>query len=130
MELPIVATPPALLLQVPPASGSVNVTELLVHTVLDPAIAPGVWFTVTVVVAGVPQPFEYVIVTVPAATPVIMPDVLPAVAMERSLLLQLPTPPGLLNVVVAPVQTLVVPVMPAGAPLTTNVETVLQPVTV
>ena len=55
-ELPIVATAVALLLQFPPASGSVSVSVLLVHTTEGPDIAPGVWFTVTVVLAGVPQP--------------------------------------------------------------------------
>ena len=66
----------------------------------------------------------------PAATPVTIPDVLPTVAIEISLLVQLPTPPVLLRVVVAPVQTVVVPVMAAGEPLTTNVETVLHPAAV
>ena len=59
--------------------------------------------------------------TVPAATPVTIPEELPTVAIEASLLVQLPTPPELLKVVVAPVHTVVVPVMPAGEPLTTNV---------
>ena len=54
--LPAVATAVLPLVQVPPAFGSLNVVGLPVQAVSDPVMAPGVWFTVTVVVAGVPHP--------------------------------------------------------------------------
>ena len=46
-----------LLLHIPPELTSVKVVLLLLHTADAPIIAPGVWFTVTTTVAGVPHPF-------------------------------------------------------------------------
>jgi hypothetical protein len=62
--------------------------------------------------------------------PVTIPDTLPTAAIDKSLLVQLPTPPGLDNVVVAPVQTVVVPVIAPGEPFTANVAKAEQPDTV
>ena len=52
----IVATDEVPLVQVPPVAGSESVVVLDTQTLMIPAIAPGVPFTVTVVVAGVRQP--------------------------------------------------------------------------
>ena len=53
----IVATDVLLLPQVPPAVASVNaIVEPLVHSCALPVTAPGVRFTVAVVVAADPQP--------------------------------------------------------------------------
>src|SRR5438309_2290476 len=51
--LPIVATAVLLLLHIPPALGSLKVAGLPTHVVAAPVIAPGVWLTATVVLAGV-----------------------------------------------------------------------------
>ena len=59
----------------------------------------------------------YVIVAVPAFTPLTTPLEEPTVATDISLLLQVPPPPSL-NVVVAPAQTVVVPEIAEGNGLT------------
>ena len=53
----IVATELLLLLHVPPVDASLNVVPAPVHVVAIPVIAPGIWFTVTVIVAALPHPF-------------------------------------------------------------------------
>ena len=63
----------------------------------------------------------------PTATPVTTPETTSTVALDRSLLLQVP-PPASFKVAVEPMQTLVVPVIPAGTGLTVNVSVVMQPV--
>lgn len=65
-------------------------------------------------------------VAVPAPTPVTIPVDAPTVAIDVLLLVQLPTPPGLDKVVVAPVHTVIVPVFAAGEPFTANVPVILQ----
>ena len=50
VPLPTVAMLVALLLHVPPANASVSVVVYPVHTVFDPPMAPGIGFTVTVIV--------------------------------------------------------------------------------
>ena len=54
-------------------------------------------------------------ITVPAVTPVTMPELLPTVAIPVLLLLQEPPVVLSLKVVVAPTHTVVVPVIAAGA---------------
>jgi hypothetical protein len=98
------------------------------QTVLAPVIGPttGNAFTVTTAVCEVAQPLAlvtvYVIVTVPAATPVTSPVLLTA-ATAASLLVH--TPPGvvLLKAVTAPTHTAISPVMgfTTGVALTVTV---------
>jgi hypothetical protein len=66
-------------------------------------------------------------IVVPAAIPDTTPVVPPIVATDVLLLDQLPTPPGLESVVVAPIHTVEAPVIAAGLPLTTNVASVGHP---
>ena len=85
--------------------------------------------TLYAIVAGVPQPFEYVIVRPPADTLFTTPVLLPTVATPVLLLLQVPPPVALLNVEPEPLHTVVVPVIVAGLALTVtnNVAGVLHP---
>jgi len=123
-----VATSILLLLQVPPDVAHVSVSvPVPIHAYVSPEIAEGVVRTVTTIVAGVPQPFAYVIVHVPFDTPETTPVVPPTVAIEVLLLDQLPTPPGFDSVISEPIHTEVGPVMAAGLPFTTNVTSEGQP---
>ena len=114
-----VTTPPRtiacvlLILHAPPAAGSVNVIEAPTQTLEGPLITPafGDGFIVTVLVAmAVPQTLVtvYLIVSIPAVTPVTTPAVTKAFA-----LLALQVPPGAksVNVMVLPVQTVPGPEM-------------------
>lgn len=121
---PMVAMDVLPLLHVPPAFASDNVVEAVVHIPVTPVI--GELLTVTVFVAFVPQPVEYVMVLVPFATPVTTPVVEPTVATDALLLLQIPYNEVLLKAVVEPEQTLVVPVIAAlGAVCTVTVDIAL-----
>jgi len=62
----------------------------------------------------------------PDATPVTMPVPEPTVAVVVLPLLQVP-PPGSLNAVIAPTQTVVDPVIPPGNGLTVTVVVALHP---
>jgi hypothetical protein len=131
VDAPMVATEVLLLLHVPPGAPLVNELVLPRQADDEPVIEAGVWLTVTTVLAGVPQPFEYDIVAVPTVAPVMMPVVAPAMATEGLLLVQLPTPPALDSVVVVPVQNTAVPdIDGSGEPLTTNVPTAKHPLAV
>ena len=55
---PTVAIEVLPLLQVPPVALSVSVVVVPIHRVAVPPIALGVRFTVTILVAALPQPFE------------------------------------------------------------------------
>ena len=96
--LPMPAIPGLLLAQEPPGEVSLNVAVDPWHTNDGPLMAAGVGLTVTDLVTEQPAPGEKVIVTVPAETPVTMPDEDPTVALVGSLLLQAPEPTGSENV--------------------------------
>jgi hypothetical protein len=113
-EDPTVATPVLPLVHVPPGVMSPSVVVVVAQRPVVPNGAVGGAFTVTTVVAIFPLPMAYVIVVVPADTPYTIPEVLPTVATDVVLLLQLPQVPASVSVVVAPAHALVVPVM-AGA---------------
>ena len=53
---PMLPVPGALLLQVPPVTASLKVVVEPMHTDATPAMAAGASVTVTINVAGVPQP--------------------------------------------------------------------------
>jgi hypothetical protein len=77
---PIIATPGLLLIQVPPPE-PVSVPVLPVQRVRLPVIAPGIGFTVITRVLTQPVLMVYVIVAVPAASPIATPELLPIVAI-------------------------------------------------
>lgn len=87
------------------------------HTDAVPVIAPGANDTVTTLVVKQPVANWYVIVLVPASTPVTTPAIL-TVATAGVLLLQTPPPVELEKVVVEPTQTVGVPEMLLGNGLT------------
>ena len=118
---PIVATPVALLLHVPPAVASVSVVVLPAHNDNVPLIADTV-LTVTMAVAIQPPPAPAaevgvvkVITDVPADIPVTMPVLRPMVATPVALLVQVPAPKASVSVVVLPRHTVNVPDIAAGA---------------
>ena len=113
-----------LLVHVPPLSVPVNVFDVDIHIVDAPDIT-GRAFTVIIMDAGVPQPFEKYIVAVPAEMPFTMPDVKPTVATLVLALLQVPEGVTSVNVVVEPIHTgAVPPLIAAGAAVTVTVAVV------
>ena len=66
-------------------------------------------------------------VAVPAVTPVTVPVAEPTVALEVLLLLHVPLPVASVNVVVSPIHTAPVPVIPEGTELTVIVVAAVQP---
>jgi hypothetical protein len=116
-----------LLLHEPPVVASDNVTVLPTHTCDAPVIAAGVVPTVTTAVTVQPVPSEYVIVDTPGATPVISPVSEPAVAIKVLLLVHVPPPTVLPNVVVCPTQVRRMPVIIPGALFTVTRRVAVQP---
>ena len=74
------------------------------------------------------MPSVYEITTVPAATPVTIPDDEPTVATPTLPLVHVPPDGVLFNVVVRPAQTVNVPVTDVGNGLTVMVVAAIQPV--
>jgi len=90
---PIVATVGELLVHTPPLVASVSVVDVVPvppHTALAPEIAAGREFTVVTAVVIHVEGAVYVMVAVPAATPVRVPDDEPTVAVLMLLLLHVP----------------------------------------
>ena len=112
-----VATAGVALLHVPPAVASPNVVVDPTHTERVPVIAAGNGLTVTVAVREHPVGKVYDITEVPAETPVTTPVDELTVATAGVALLQVPPAVALLNVVVDPTQTDIVPVITAGSGL-------------
>ena len=114
----MVAIPVLLLLQVPPAVALVRVVVVAGHALSVPPIPGGAELILTIVVALQPEADEKLIVEVPAATPVTMPEEEPMVATEVLLLVHVPPLVASVSVVVWPVHTLVVPAIAAGVGFT------------
>jgi hypothetical protein len=95
--------------QEPPDVVLDNVVVAPSQTEVVPVMAAGVVFTVTIAVAK-SSPITYDISAVPAATPVTNPVEASTVAIEASLLLQLPPDVACPKAVVLPVHTEYVPV--------------------
>lgn len=66
-------------------------------------------------------------VAVPADTPVTIPELMPIVAIVVAVLVQVPPPTASVSGVVAPIHTVIIPVMAAGTGLTVTVSTAAQP---
>ena len=128
-EEPIVETEVLLLLHVPPPL-LVNSIVAVTHTDVGPVIADGSGFTVMVVTAAQPDAGIYVIVAVPAETPVAIPEPDPIVAMLVALLLHVPPLIGLLSVVLPPMHIWVVPVIAGDGGVTVITPVTAQPVPV
>jgi hypothetical protein len=126
-ELPMVATDVLLLLHVPPAVASLRVVQVPAHMVVVPMIAAGNGLTVATIVVVQPPLMVYEIVAVPAEMPQSVP-VLPMVATDTLLLLQVPPDMASLSVVQRPAQTDGTPLMAAGAGKTISVVVMKHPV--
>ena len=117
--LPTVAMVILLVLHAPPLVPSYKMDVLPAHKLSMPDIIVGMGLIVTVVLAGQYPAKLYEIVAVPAASPVIVPEVLPTVATLVLELLHTPPPARGISVAVEEAQIVVVPVTPsAGNPVT------------
>ena len=87
---PTVASKGMVLLQVPPVDVLLKVMVLPTHTEVDPVVAAGAIFMVTVAYTSGPQPLLYVIGAVPCAIPVQLPVAGLIVAMVVAPLLHVP----------------------------------------
>lgn len=125
--LATVATAVLLLLQVPPVVEFVRVVVAPSHTVKEPLMADGSGFTTNVVVLVHPALMWYVIVAVPAVTPVTSPVPVLTVAIAVLLLLHVPPDVACDKVDEEPTQVFVVPVIADGAPFTVAIVVTLHP---
>ena len=126
--LNIVAMPAGLTVHTPPGVVLAKVVVKPTHRPRLPVIAAGPAFTVTIVVTKQPLPSAYVMVEVPAPTPVTTPapDIVPTAGV---LLLHAPKGVVLLRVIVLPTHTAVPPpVMAAGSVFMVTTAVVIQPV--
>ena len=112
-------------LQLPPVVVLARVMVAPVHARPGPVMAAGIVYTVTTVVTDVPE-IVYMIVAVPADIPVTSP---PEVTVATAVLVLLHAPPVGVHdsVVVAPVHTVVVPVIAPIVPLTVTTLVAEQP---
>lgn len=127
VELPTVAIAVLLLDHVPPDGDELKVMVLPEHTDDGPDIALGVVFTVNDCVLEQPLPSVYVIITVPADTPVTVPVLLPTVAIPVLPDSQVPPDGDELSVEADPIHTDKVPVGTVGEVLTVTVLIAIQP---
>lgn len=127
----MVATALLLLSHVPPDIAWVSVAVVPAQMLVGPEIAVGAALTVTVVILRHPGVDNwYVMLTLPALTPVTRPAMVPAeptVAMEVALLVHQPPDVALANVVIPPTHTSGFPVFAARAAFTVTVVTLRQP---
>ncbi len=104
----------ALLVHTPPPDASLSIVDRPKHPILLPAIGAGKGFTVNTVVIGHP-PAIYVIVTVPATSPVTIPELSPIAALKGLLLVHVPPVSASESFTERPAQTFVVPVIAGGS---------------
>ena len=114
-------------LHVPPGVASVMRPDVPGQSVNGPLITAGNGLTVTTTDLEQPKEEVYKIVAVPVTIPLINPVVLPAVAIEILLLLQVPPGVGSLKRTDDPAQTMGVPVIVAGNGFTVTGLVVEQP---
>ena len=113
------------MLHEPPPTRSLSTVEEPTHTNAEPSIPDGDALTVTTTDAKHPEPTVYLIVVVPALTPLTTPVDDTTVATAVLELLQVPLPSSL-SVVVAPRQTVNVPIIPDGKGFTVTTSDLTQ----
>jgi hypothetical protein len=117
----------SLLVHIPPVVALDNVVVEPAHTLVTPVIGSGNGFTRKLVVALQPLANEYVIVVVPAVTPVTIPVALPTDATAILADVHDP-PPELLRVALAPTHVIGKPLIAVGSVFTAIVLVAIQPV--
>ena len=128
VALPALATDVLELDQVPPVALLVKVVDPPTpQTSKDPLMVPGAPFIVTILVAFGEQPFEYVMIDVPAETPVTIPVPDPTVATPVAELVHDPPLVAFASVVVAPIHADDTPVIVAGAAITVTIRLAALP---
>ena len=125
-----VATAPSLLLHTPPLIAVLSVVVHTSHTVRVPAIELGAADIVTTAVTRQVDDVAYVMIEVPAPTPVTTPVPDTTVAFAGLLLLHVPPLVALLSVVVVPIQADSVPLIAPGAAVTVTSYVATQPLPV
>ncbi len=125
-----VATAPSLLLHTPPLTAVLSVVVHTSHTVSVPAIELGAADIVTTAVTRQVDDVAYVMIDVPALTPVTTPVPDTTVALAGLLLLHVPPLVALLSVVVVPIQADSVPPIAPGAAVTVTSRVATQPLPV
>jgi hypothetical protein len=128
LAAPIVATDVLPLLHKPPVTASLHVVAAPMHTLPLPVIADGSALTVIVFVTMQPAPIAYVIIAVPALTPLTIPLLDPTVAVAVLLQVHIPPVGKQLCVVAEPTHTLLLPVMAEGTGFTVMPFVAMQPV--
>jgi hypothetical protein len=123
VDAPTVPAAVALLDHAPPDTLLLSVTVDAAQTAEVPVIVPATGDALTVITAFALQPeaVVYVIVVVPVARPLTIPEDVPMVATVGVLLVHVPPEGVLLRVVAVPVQILIVPVGTDGSGLTLTV---------
>jgi hypothetical protein len=124
----IVATDSSLLLHSPPVVAELNDAVLPAHIAIGPAIAAGVAPVVTVIELKQPVAEVYVILVVPALTPVTSPVPASTVAFDVLLLVHVPPAGEELNAVAAPAHTCASPPIADGISFTVTSRLTAQPV--
>jgi hypothetical protein len=112
---PTVAMVVLLLVQVPPPVASDSDVVRPAQILVAPVMATGVGLTLITDDAEQPPARVYIIVDVPADTPVTVPAAGSIVAIPADAELHVPPPTPLLSVVVPDTQTFMVPLMPVGS---------------
>ena len=133
-ETPVTVPPPLIvaiaklpLAHVPPPGVLPSVVWAPSHTASVPVMAVGIGFTVATTVSKQPLGAVYVMVAVPAKTPVTTPVAPSTVATPALLLVQLPPGVAFAKAVVAPTHNEAVPVIAAGDAMTVTTPGVEQP---
>ena len=128
-EEPMLATLVLPLTHVPPVVASASVVVALAQTVVVPVMIAGNGLMEITAVVKQPPGRVYVRFAVPAVPPVMIPVLLPTVAVPvPALVLHVPPPTELVAVTVAALQTSSVPPIAYGVALTVTAETPVQPV--
>lgn len=117
-EVLTVATPIALLVQLPPLVVQLSGVVCPVHNAVLPVMAAGEVLVEVVLYTAQLAPSEYVMVAVPALTPVTRPEDEPTVAKPVDPLVHTPPDMASVNEVLRPAHTLVAPEMGPGAVVT------------
>lgn len=128
LTIPTVAIDELPLVHVPVVLASVRFVVSPTHTCSVPVMTGGAGVTVTIVVAVQPVPAVNVIVAVPPATPVTIPEPVPTVAMVVFAVFHVPGDEASLRVMLDNGQTNDVPEMAGGNGFTVTMAIVVQPV--
>jgi hypothetical protein len=126
---PAVATDGDAELHVPPPVASPSVVVAPTHRLIIPVTGAGIVSTISGLLMEQPvAPRVYMIVTVPAATPVTTPVDTPTLPIAGALLIHVPPGTTSVSVTADPTHTAPGPIIAAGNALTVTITVAAQPV--